>query len=64
LTRPSIFIRDKPIILSERMLCKDYDGKGSVGEKKYLVVSFMGHGSLVGQSPASKDVWMEAEDML
>jgi hypothetical protein len=25
LTRPSIFIRDKPIFSSERMLHKDYD---------------------------------------
>jgi hypothetical protein len=31
LTRPVIFVRDKPILLSERMLHKDYDRKGSVG---------------------------------
>jgi hypothetical protein len=36
--RPSIFIRDKPILLLERMLHKDYDHKGTV-EKKSLVVS-------------------------
>jgi hypothetical protein len=28
--RPSIFIRDKSILSSERMLHKDYDSKGSV----------------------------------
>jgi hypothetical protein len=28
--RPGIFIRDKYIFSSERMLHKDYDGKGSV----------------------------------
>jgi hypothetical protein len=31
--RPHIFVRDKSIISSERMLHKDYDCKGS-GEKK------------------------------
>jgi hypothetical protein len=31
--RPSIFIRDKPILSSERMLHKDYDRKGSVEKK-------------------------------
>jgi hypothetical protein len=37
---PSIFIRDKPIISSERMFHKDYDCKGSArGEEKFLVVS-------------------------
>jgi hypothetical protein len=30
LTRPSIFIRDKPNISSGRMLHKDYDYEGSV----------------------------------
>jgi hypothetical protein len=30
--RPSIFIRDKRIFSSERMLYKDYDPKGSVKE--------------------------------
>jgi hypothetical protein len=28
--RSSIFIRDKPVFTSERMLHKDYDSKGSV----------------------------------
>jgi hypothetical protein len=32
--RPSIFIRDKPILSSERMLHKDYDRKGSVAKRK------------------------------
>jgi hypothetical protein len=32
--RPSIFIRDRPIFSSERMLHKDYDRKGSVAKKK------------------------------
>jgi hypothetical protein len=36
--RPSIFITDKPIFSSERMLHKDYYRKGSVGGKKILVV--------------------------
>jgi hypothetical protein len=32
--RPRIFIRDKPILSSERMLHKDYYSKSSVGKKK------------------------------
>jgi hypothetical protein len=39
--RPSIFISDKPILLSERMSHKDYDCKGSV-EKNSLVASLKG----------------------
>jgi hypothetical protein len=39
--RPSIFIRDKPIFSSEKMLHKDYYCKGSV-EKKILVVGLKG----------------------
>jgi hypothetical protein len=35
--RPSVFIRDKPIFCSERMLHKDYDRKGSVEEKPLVV---------------------------
>jgi hypothetical protein len=31
--RPSIFIREKPILTIERMLHKDYDRKSSVEEK-------------------------------
>jgi hypothetical protein len=31
--RPSIFIRDKPIFSSERMLHKDYYSKGSVQKR-------------------------------
>jgi hypothetical protein len=34
LTRPNIFIRDKPIFSSETMLLKDYDCKGSDLKKK------------------------------
>jgi hypothetical protein len=34
---PTISIRDKPILSSERMLLKEYDCKRSV-EKKFLVV--------------------------
>jgi hypothetical protein len=37
--RPSIFIRDKPILSSERMLHKDYDCKGSVAKEKTLIMS-------------------------
>jgi hypothetical protein len=33
-----IFIRDKPILSSERMLHKDYDRKGSVAKKKKTLV--------------------------
>jgi hypothetical protein len=36
--RPCLYIRDKPIFSSERMLHKDYDRKDSV-EKKSLVTS-------------------------
>jgi hypothetical protein len=32
--RPSIFIRDKPISFSDRLLHKDYYGKFSAGERK------------------------------
>jgi hypothetical protein len=38
--RPSIFIRSKPILSSERMLHKDYDRKVSV--KKKLLLSSRG----------------------
>jgi hypothetical protein len=38
---PSIFIRDKPIFSSERILHKEYDRKGSV-EKISVVVSLKG----------------------
>jgi hypothetical protein len=34
--RPSIFIRDKPILPSERMLHKDYYRMGSVEKRKDL----------------------------
>jgi hypothetical protein len=39
--RPSIFIRDKSIFLSERMLHKDYYRRSSV-EKKSLVMGLKG----------------------
>jgi hypothetical protein len=39
--RPSIFIRDKPIFSSERMLHRDYYRRSSV-EKKSLVVGLKG----------------------
>jgi hypothetical protein len=42
---PHIFIRVKPILSSERMIRKDYDCKGSDGEKKYVVVSLKGLGA-------------------
>jgi hypothetical protein len=38
---PSIFVRDKPIFSSERMLHKDYYRRSSV-EKKNLVVGLKG----------------------
>jgi hypothetical protein len=37
--RPSIFIRDKPTLSSERISHKDHDRKGSAA-KKTLVVGF------------------------
>jgi hypothetical protein len=40
--RPSIFIRDKPIFSSERVLHKDYDRNGSVEKEMSLVVSLKG----------------------
>jgi hypothetical protein len=43
--RPSIFIRDKPIFLTERMLRKGYDCKVSFAQKKSLVVSLKGLGA-------------------
>jgi hypothetical protein len=39
LFRRSLFIRDKPILSSEKMLRKDYDRKGSVEKENRLVVS-------------------------
>jgi hypothetical protein len=42
--RPNIFIREKPILSSERMLYKDYDRKGSVA-KKSVVVGLKGLGA-------------------
>jgi hypothetical protein len=39
--RPSIFISDKPIFSSERILHKDYYRRGSA-EKKCLVVGLKG----------------------
>jgi hypothetical protein len=36
--RPSIFIRDKPIFSSERMLHKDYYRKSSVGKKNLVAI--------------------------
>jgi hypothetical protein len=42
--RRSIFIRDKPILYSEKMLRKDYDSKDSV-EKISLIVSLKGLGA-------------------
>jgi hypothetical protein len=39
--RPSIFIRDKPIFSSERMLHKDYDSKDSVAKKIYIRISLV-----------------------
>jgi hypothetical protein len=39
--RPSIFIRDKPIFSSERMLYKDYYRRSLV-EKKNLIVGLKG----------------------
>jgi hypothetical protein len=40
--RPSIFITDKPIFSSDRMLHKDYYPKSSVEKKKSLVVGLRG----------------------
>jgi hypothetical protein len=40
-----MFIRDNPIFSSERMLRKNYDGNGSVAEKRYLVVILKGLGT-------------------
>jgi hypothetical protein len=37
-----MFIKDKPIFSSERMLHKGYDRKGSVEKKKFLFVSLTG----------------------
>jgi hypothetical protein len=34
--RPNIFIRDKPILLSKRMLDKDCEHTGSIAKKKRL----------------------------
>jgi hypothetical protein len=39
---PAAFVNDRPILLSERMLHKDYDSKCSVGKKEELVVGVKG----------------------
>jgi hypothetical protein len=39
---PSIFVRDKPIFSSERMLHKDYYRSSSAEKKKNLVVGLKG----------------------
>jgi hypothetical protein len=39
---PSIFVRDKPIFSSERMLHKDYYLRSSAEKKKNLVVGLKG----------------------
>jgi hypothetical protein len=44
LFRRNVYIRDKHILCSERILYKDYDRKGSV-EKKSVVVSLKGLGA-------------------
>jgi hypothetical protein len=44
--KPGIFIRDKPIFSSERMLHKGYYHKSSV-EKKSLVVGLKGPGAKI-----------------
>jgi hypothetical protein len=52
--RPSIFIRDKPIFSSDRMLHKDYYRKGSVA-KKYLWSCLQGAWSpdeMIGGNPS------------
>jgi hypothetical protein len=40
-----MFIRNKPILSSERMLHKDYDHEGSVEKKRSLIMSFEGLGT-------------------
>jgi hypothetical protein len=45
LTRPSIFIRDKPIFSLEKMLHTDYGCKNAVEKKKSLVVILEGLGA-------------------
>jgi hypothetical protein len=45
--RPSIFIGDKLIFSTERMLRKDYDCKGTVEEKKSLHLSLKGLGAKI-----------------
>jgi hypothetical protein len=53
----SIFIRDKPIFSSERMLHKDYDHKGPVEKKIWRQDELTG-----SKPPVIKDLSMEAEE--
>jgi hypothetical protein len=46
LTKASIFMRDKPVFSSERMLRKDHARKGSVAGKT-LVVNLKGLGAKI-----------------
>jgi hypothetical protein len=51
--RPSVFIRDKPIFWSERMLHTDYYRKISVEKNKSLVVGIKG---LDSKTPSNFDL--------
>jgi hypothetical protein len=42
LKKRHLFIRGKPILSSERTLREDYNLKGSVAKRKYLVVILRG----------------------
>jgi hypothetical protein len=50
----SLFIRDKPILSSERILHKNYGGKGSVAEEKSLFLRFEWLGAERNRQPLSK----------
>jgi hypothetical protein len=58
--RRGLFIRDKPILSSEK-LHKDYDRKNSVAKNKSLVVSLKGLGAdelVGGKPPVVKQLWL------
>jgi hypothetical protein len=54
--RRNLFIRDKPILSSEKIWHVDYDSKGSV-EKKWLVVSFKGLGAQTNWLAVNRHSW-------
>jgi hypothetical protein len=59
--RRSLFIRDRPILSSERVLYKDCDHKGSVAKNKSLVVSLKGLGAKTNWLAVNSQSWSKID---